>query len=671
MQHAVPSFIKAFLMSTALVLTACGGGGSTSNPTTVAPPPPPTNVAPTFTSPNAVSIEERQDEAYRAEATDGNGDTLSFSINGMDSGQFSINTSSGAVTFLQTADFENPTDSDGNNVYDIVVTVSDSTETVEQPVQITVTDVYELTNIDLTTLSAEQGLIIQGAMENHSTGISVSSAGDINADGFDDIVIGAPRTFTPPGGVAYVVFGAADNLGVDVNGRQTLDLANLSSTDGFVIRGGDAGDRIGDSVSNVGDVNGDTIDDLIIGAPFGDLGGFNAGEAYVIFGSNNSFGLNVNGQQVIDLATLSPNAGFIIQGEQFSTSIGSFVSGKGDVNGDGIADIIIGAPQGRINSNFVTGGVYIVFGSTGVFGTETNGRRIIDLTTFTAEEGFSILGSELNSQIGISVSSSGDVNSDGISDIIIGASTANKNALVAGKAYVVFGSMNILGVNTTGRQILDLASLSPTEGFAIPGVEFASLTGQSVSTGADINADGFDDILIGAPSADSFGVNSGETYVVFGNTNNFGDIVNGQQELDLSALSMNEGFVIQSNQSMDTMGASVSSAGDINADGFDDIIIGAPGDVFTEGKVYILFGGTTDFSIEINGRQVFDLTTLPSEKGIIIQGDELFDRLGTFVSSAGDINSDGFDDIIVGAPGGDDGGTDAGEAYVIFGAPVQ
>ncbi|MCP4306559.1 MAG: hypothetical protein GY788_17155, partial [bacterium] len=166
-------------------------------------------------------------------------------------------------------------------------------------------------------------------------------------------------------------------------------------------------------------------------------------------------------------------------------------------------------------------------------------------------------------------------------------------------------------------------------------------------------------------------------YVVFGSGSGFGSDVGGRQVIDLTSLSASEGFIIQGDEGSDRAGYIVSSAGDVNGDGFDDLIIGAPlgddGGSFA-GEAYVVFGTDAGFGTpDLASRQVIDLTNLSAAQGFIIQGDEGSDRAGWSVSSAGDVNGDGFDDLIVGAPFGDDGGTYAGEAYVVFGgaSPVN
>ena len=172
-----------------------------------------------------------------------------------------------------------------------------------------------------------------------------------------------------------------------------------------------------------------------------------------------------------------------------------------------------------------------------------------------------------------------------------------------------------------------------------------------MSSAGDINNDGYDDIIIGANEADPNGDYSGESYVVFGKASG-----TYSASLELSSLNGTNGFVINGIDGIDYSGHSVSSAGDINNDGYDDIIIGAyyadpNGD--DSGESYVVFGkasGTYSASLE--------LSSLNGTNGFVINGIDANDKSGDSVSSAGDINNDGYDDIIIGAyeadPNGDD-----------------
>ena len=222
--------------------------------------------------------------------------------------------------------------------------------------------------------------------------------------------------------------------------------------------------------------------------------------------------------------------------------------------------------------------------------------------------------------------------------------------------------------------VIDLTSLTADQGFIIQGDAVYDGAGQAVSSAGDVNGDGFDDLIVGADGGDDGGAYAGEAYVVFGTAGGFGLDVAGRQVIDLTGLTAAEGFIIQGDAASDFAGHSVSSAGDVNGDGFDDLIVGAGGGDDggnNAGEAYVVFGTGAGFGVDVAGRQVIDLTGLTAAQGFIIQGDTVYDNAGFSVSSAGDVNGDGFDDLIVGAALGDDGGDFAGEAYVVFGRGAQ
>ncbi|MDQ3126128.1 MAG: Ig-like domain-containing protein, partial [Pseudomonadota bacterium] len=355
--------------------------------------------------------------------------------------------------------------------------------------------------LDLATLNGATGVTFRGGAAGDGLGFAVSSAGDINGDGFDDLILGA-REANGGGdldaGSSYVVFGRAGGF------TAGIDVAGLTGANGFAILGADASDRSGYSVAAAGDVNGDGIDDLIIGAPQGDPGGrANAGEAYVVFGRLGGFGAT------LDLGALTGADGFTISGVDAGDYTGWSVASAGDLNGDGRADLVIGAlyadPGGRDNA----GETYVVFGRAGGFGAN------LDLSSMPASMGFTITGTAALNLTGHSVASAGDVNGDGIDDLLIGALYADGTGGVdAGETYVVFG-------RTSGfAGVLDLASLNGQTGFAIGGTGAGDFSGHSVSAAGDVNGDGFDDLIIGAPQADPSGrTNAGSSYVLFGAAN--------------------------------------------------------------------------------------------------------------------------------------------------------
>ncbi len=350
-----------------------------------------------------------------------------------------------------------------------------------------------------------------------------------------------------------------------------------------------------------------------------------------------------------DLASLNGFNGFFIDGISTGDGLGRSVSTAGDFNGDGIDDLLIGAPGAlgaRPSGSLAAGESYIIFGARGI-----GNSGSFNLSNLNGSNGFALKGIDSQDDSGYSVSGIGDINNDGFDDIIIGAYNADAPEAFSGESYVVFGRQSVgLGAS------LNLSSLNGSNGFIVRGLNNSDFSGVSVSGAGDVNGDGFDDFIVGAPGANPNGFDSGQSYVIFG-----GRGIGITGSFDLRSLNGSNGFALNGSRFSnfsDRAGASVSSAGDFNGDGFDDLIIGAPdGEVngVKTGKSYIVFGRSSFTSGTI------ELASLNGNNGFVLRGVDRLDDTGSEVSSAGDINNDGFDDVLIHSE------NNGGETYVVFG----
>jgi Ca2+-binding RTX toxin-like protein len=473
----------------------------------------------------------------------------------------------------------------------------------------------------------------------------------------------------------------------------TVSVSTLDGGNGFTITGSD-GQATGHSVASAGDVNGDGFDDLIVGSFYSYYSGEpRAGASYVVFGSGAPFA----GE--IDLDALDGSNGFRLT--QADAYAGTSVASAGDINGDGYADLIVGSGGFDDEGVHSPGDSYVVFGRAGGFAAD------FDLAGLNGANGFRLDGLDGGfKDSSASVSSAGDINGDGLDDMLV-AVTGGENYDSGGAAYIVFGSTAPFGASlelglldgTRGFQIhnltggasvaeagdvngdgigdftvgdaqangstgqahvvfgrnggfggsLDLATLDGSNGYTLNGAAEGDLAGNAVASAGDVNGDGIDDLIIGAHGVDGL---SGAAYVVFGTAGG------GAADIDLGSLNGSNGFRIAGLGASMLLGASVSAAGDVNGDGYDDVIVAAPGTGGTGGEAYVVFGGRDPFSSSL------DVGNLDGGNGFRIDGLSSGEEGGLAVAAAGDVNGDLLDDLIVGAEAAADG---AGESYVLFG----
>lgn len=475
---------------------------------------------------------------------------------------------------------------------------------------------------------------------------AVAGAGDVNGDGFGDVVLGA-----------YL----ADGTHVDA-GEARLYLgssAGLGASAPWTVLGTQTGGELGRSVAGAGDVDGDGFADLIVGEPAWDAGGGDEGRALLFAGSPSG-----------------PAAGptEILLGTAAGARLGDSVAGACDVDGDGYADVLIGAP-GFTNGSLVGGAASLYRGGVG---------------GLASTAWWMGLGSASGDNFGGSVAGVGDIDGDGFTDLLIGASGADNGQVDEGRAYVFLGSAT--GPGATAAWIGE----SNQGGAAF---------GSWVASARDLNGDGYADLAVSAPAFDNGQSGEGRVSLYYGSPGGPGPAPGATWDGEATAAAF---------------GTGLAGAGDVDGDGFGDLVVGAPGGSngsFEEGRVYLFAGhgaaigpapssrpegaqasavlglslalvGDTDadgFDDVLAGAYGFDLpspgiegvarvyagsaTGLADPPAAALSGLAADSPFGWAVAGAGDVNDDGYADVIVGANQSDRPEVQEGAAFLYLGSP--
>ena len=431
---------------------------------------------------------------------------------------------------------------------------------------------------------------VAGGQAECAFGSAVYTAGDVNGDGYSDVVVGAPLfdDGAVDEGAVFLYYGSPTGPAV---------------TPARVLTGGQAGAHFGHAAATAGDVDGDQFDDLLVGAPLFDTSFSNAGRAFLFLGSPSGPGTTPS---------------WTASGDFTDVEYGFAVHTGGDVNLDGYCDLVIGVPGGGYfgRAGYTRAGRAHVFhgGPSGPGGSSD------------WEEG----GPKLGARFGESVCTAGDLNGDGYDDVVVGAPDHQLGGLLqTGRTHAYLGSPKGLHNSETEFDFGTIAS---------------GLLGASMATAGDLNDDGYSDWIAGAPGLD-------EVRVYLGAPRRLPPTASAQD-------------ILRGNLSNMRLGAAVACAGDLNGDGYDELVAGAPDydNGVAGGGLIVLFHGPV--VLPSLGQSLF----VPNADWSLV-GDQVDAHFGRAFATAGDVNGDGFDDFLVGLREYDTTAVDAGRALLFLGSP--
>ena len=456
-----------------------------------------------------------------------------------------------------------------------------------------------------TSTLGQHGLLLTSPQPYDAVGANLAGVGDLDGDGVDDLAVGAPwyQGVESDAGALYIVHGGASL-------REQAELGLDSAA--LVIRGDEDSAALGWSVAPAGDMDGDGLADLIVGAPQAEYEGYATGAAYL-----------VPGAAVLDLAGEWPvgELGHGIRTSSYADQLGWSVAGLGDVSGDGWGDLLVGAPQADGLAP-ASGVAYLVLGPV-------TGER--DL----AEADASWASDDLDDGVGIAVTGAGDMDGDGLRDLAFGAYRRDTSISDPGVVAVVLGSDAIAGAHNLMAADAQLL-----------GTQSQAFVGCALAGAGDVDADGYDDLLVGARGEDYSAADAGGAYLILGPYTAVGYI---------SYVAVAN---IRGDEAYGYAGSAVAGLGDLDGDDRADIAVGAPyvdvdGDA--NSGVVAVFSGPVEGVLELGAGQA------------LLQGSGPGNMLGDALGQGGDFDGDGYGDLLVGVPGFDQPSADAGAAWLLWG----
>lgn len=437
-------------------------------------------------------------------------------------------------------------------------------------------------------------------------GWSVGAAGDVDGDGLDDLLIGAYNAgdASVRTGMAFIV--AAGSL----SATGTLDLADAD----WRFLGEAASDHAGRHVAGGGDIDADGYADILVGAPNLDVTASNEGGVYVFLGADLGTTPDV---QLYD-------AHAVLTGESGGDRVGDAAVSAGDVDGDGLGDVLVGA-AGNDDAGSGAGRAYLVLGDT----------LTGDLDLADADASWT--GEAAGDAAGASVAGLGDADGDGLDDVLVGAWGGDTTAANAGQAYVLLGG----ALPADGAALSSAATTLLGEGVD----DFAAY---AAAGPGDVDGDGLGDILLGAYGDAPAGSRSGRSYLVYAST------ISGLSTLDLGSADHR----FSGEAGSDLSGIRVAGAGDVDRDGLADLMVSAPANDAAgsnNGKVYLVLAGNLPTTRNIG----------LASADFAFTGEAIGDQAGYGIAGVGDVDGDGFGDMLIGAWAENTGGLDAGRAYLM------